>query len=180
VRRALSLYPIQHPRLPYLIHDFAFVLIQHCYFTQALSLSSHLLPVIHKPEELLLILGTLARAAGGARLRNRYEAAERKALTLIAGHDEFAAAALIHLAEGARAFEEFDQAAQFASQALEIAQNHSESLLVSDAKLLLDRITAGEAGPPENSETPERLENLTLRLEARLRKWKTPCSGILL
>ncbi|HLL48380.1 MAG TPA: tetratricopeptide repeat protein, partial [Longimicrobiaceae bacterium] len=139
VRRALTLYPTHHPRIPYLAHDFAFVLIRHQYYSFAISLLNHLLPSINKPEELALVYGTMARAAGGARHRERYEDAEERALKVFGTHEEFSSATLIHLAEGARAFRKWDKSERYAALALEIARRRKESLLERDAADLESR-----------------------------------------
>jgi tetratricopeptide (TPR) repeat protein len=175
VRRALNLYPLQHPRLPYLIHDFTFVLIRNHYFTHALSVSNHLLGAISKPQDLILVYGTVARAAGGARQRHQFEQAEKKVLDLLAHYEEYAAAALIHLAEGAQTFGEEVKSGEYASLALSIAQKRKESLLVRDSLALLDRVTAGQVVPCEDlSASHGRFEQLMHRFESRLRKWKAP------
>ncbi|HEX2092312.1 MAG TPA: tetratricopeptide repeat protein [Longimicrobiaceae bacterium] len=175
VRRALELYPTRHPRIPYLMHDFAFVLIRRHYFSAALTVLRQLLPVIRRPEEQLLLYGTIARAAGGARQRDCHDEAERKAQELIGLYQEYAPAAWIHLAEGARAFGEWHRAEEYVRMAADIAREQKNTLIERDALQLAQKIAERELAPHEE-ELPnqERTESLIARFAARLRKWLAP------
>lgn len=76
LRKALDYYPVHHPFIPYLVHDFSFVLVRNRYYGLAVGPLAHLLSVIQKPHEQVLVYGTLARAAGGIRSRQQYLDAE--------------------------------------------------------------------------------------------------------
>lgn len=175
IRRALSLYPSKHPRIPYLAHDFAFVLVRERYYTAALSLLRSLLPIITRPEEQLLVLGTFARSAGGARLRNYFNSAEPRVLELVPVHGEFAPSAMNSLAAGVWALGDPSQSAQYASIALELSRTRKYG---GEERVALDILTAlnnGEVAPTEKDHpNPNHLEGLLLRFQSRLNKWRNP------
>lgn len=174
-RLALGMYPKSHARLPFLLHDFAFVLIRHQYYSAALVLLGELTAVIDLPGDQVLLFGTLGRAAGGAQNHGRFEEAWQAVERLTETHVEFAAAALVNLAEGARSFGEWDRADQYAALALEAARRRRDSLLEKDAADLLQRIAARVPGPSEEpAPHPERLQALVQRFTAKLRNWKAP------
>lgn len=174
-RLALGMYPKSHPRFPFLLHDFAFVLIRHHYFSAALALLGELTAVIDLPGDQVLLFGTLGRAAGGAQNHGRFEEARQVVERLAEAHEEFAAAALVNLAEGARSFGEWDQAERYAALAHEVARRRRDTLLEKDAADLLQRITTRVPGPAEEQAPhPERLQALVLRFTAKLRKCKAP------
>ena len=177
-RLALSLYPSRHPRIPHMVHDFAFVLIRQFYYSHALTLLDSLIRVLTRPGEQALVYGTIARAAGGTRRRDRFEEAQARAVRLAEVHEEFASAVLVNVAEGARAFGEWERAEQWAGKALEIARSRKDGLVEQVASELLDRISKhepapGEASPPDR----ERIQALTFRLAAKLQNWKAPADA---
>ncbi len=174
-RLALGMYPKRHGRVPFLLADFAFVLISHHYFSAAFLLLDELSAAVDLPRDQVLMLGSLARAAGGTRNRVRYEAAREAVERLTATYEEFAAAALVNLAEGARSLSEWDQAERYAAAAREVAHRRRDPLLEHDAAELLDRIAARQPGPTEaEPANPERLEALLLRFKTKLHNWKAP------
>lgn len=172
-RIALSLYPLNHPRLPHLTHDYAFVLIRFRFYSIAISLIDALVRVISRPDQRVLWLGSLARAAAGAGRADRFKATEHEILSLASVYSEFAAAAFIHLAEGARAFGEWVKSEQYALTAMEIARERHDGLIERDAAALLNRIAAQEPPPGEEIPThPEHVQMLVRRFAARLKRWK--------
>jgi tetratricopeptide (TPR) repeat protein len=169
------MYPKRHGRVPFLLADFAFVLICHHHFSAALLLLDEMSAVIDLPRDQVLMFGSLARAAGGTGNRARFEAAREAVERLTATYEEFAAAALVNLAEGARSLGEWDQAEKYATAAREVAHRRRDRLLVQDAAELLDRIVARQPGPTETAPAnPERLKALLLRFATKLRNWKAP------
>jgi tetratricopeptide (TPR) repeat protein len=109
VRQAIRLYPVQHPRMPALVHDWAFLLTRHRLFTPALRAAQLAEPQLHRPEAKLICWGTIARAAAGAAKQEIFEEAVRRALPLLALYQEYAGGTLIHLAEGSRYFGRWDR-----------------------------------------------------------------------
>ncbi len=170
---ALDLYPINDPQIPALAHDWAFLLIRFRHFTPVIPVLQLTAPHIQAPEIQTLVWGSLARAAAGARRRDLFAESERKVLLRVAQYEEYASAALIHLAEGARAFGQWDQAEQYAERAVEIARNRKQALQERDALELLRRIAGREAAPSEGDPpNPDRVRMLARRFTARLQTWK--------
>lgn len=178
VRRALELYPSYHPRLPLVAHDWALLLVRLHYYTPAIPLLKMAVRGTLTPELQILVWGTLARATAGARRQDDFSEIEEKLLHLFGLNEEYAAAALIHLAEGSRTFGRWDRAATFVERALSIARERKDALLARDAAALRDQISARELAPREEEPSdPDRIERLTLRIESRLRCWRAPGQG---
>ncbi|HEX7242722.1 MAG TPA: hypothetical protein VF263_20710 [Longimicrobiaceae bacterium] len=175
VRRALALYQTHHPRLAVLAHDWAFLLVRIQCYTPAMTLLEHAAPRAHTPDLQTLMWGTLARAAAGSRRRERFEHAKERLLPLTQAHEEYAAAALIHLAEGSRAFRDWDRAQAFASSALEVAQRRKDALIERDAVQLMEAISGREPAPVEKDPPrADRVARINEQTIARLQKWKAP------
>jgi len=174
-RLSLNYYPLNHPRIPYLVHDFAFLLIRLGDFASALSQLGKLKSLLQKPEEQMLLFSSIAWAAGGCGERDVFDDAEQRALQHIKSHAEFAPATLIHVAEGARYFREFDRAATYAGLGREAAHRRKEEALEREAGELLAKIATQDAQAGEESASvyPE-IERLIRRIDVRLRKWKAP------
>ena len=174
-RRAIRLYPQQHPRLPYLAHDFAYALITRRFYSLARVLLSLLRHVIVRADEEVLLYSTVCWANGGAGRREEFEAAECRVLQHIELHDEYATPACLHMASGARLLGDWQRAAEYAAQALKHAERRSDTLLLNEAVELVDQIAARVPGPRE--EVPaddEPIQQLARSLSVRLRKWKAP------
>jgi len=173
--QALDLYAHDAPQLPTLAQDFAFLLVRFHYYTYAIPLLQLSLSRNHLPEALTLAWATLARAAAGAGRRELFETAERKALSQVALHEDFAPGVFMNLGEGARALGEWDQAESYAAMALEAARQRQQQLAERDALILMDHIAerqhAYSEEPPPNA---DRIRLLTRRFGSRLRKWKAP------
>lgn len=100
VREALRLYPSSHPRLPYLVHDFGYLLSQYRLFSAALPLFQAVLPLISAPADRVLVWASIARASAGAGQRARAAEATEHSLRLVALYEEHAAACFAHLCRG--------------------------------------------------------------------------------
>jgi tetratricopeptide (TPR) repeat protein len=178
LRKALDYYPVHHPFIPYLVHDFAFVLVRNRYYGLAVGPLTHLLSVIQKPHEQVLVYGTLARAAGGIRSRQQYRDAEEAILRLSGQHQQFAASALNGLAEGAWAFGDWEQAAAHASAALSVACTREDGAEQRVAEEILESVSKRVPAPLEmDPEGRQRTEFLLQRLLSRLRAWEAPTRG---
>lgn len=175
VRRALDLYPIHHPAIPALAHDWAFLLVRSHHYTLALPLVEAALPRIGLPEVQTVVWGTLARAAAGAHRQDRFEEAELRVSQLVDLHQEFAPSALNGLAEGSWAFRRWDRAEEYATRALETARTRKDGGEERMARSILHSLRARETPPPEaRAPNRERMEALVCRFLARLRKWRAP------
>ena len=174
VRRALNLYPTHHPRLPALAHDWAFFLVRSHFFTPAICLLEIVVPRAHNPELKTLFESTLARAVAGSGKRDRFGEIEESLRARIRPQEEFAPAALVHLADSARSFGEWDRAYDYALQAVEIAQARKDGGAERVASNLLCLI-ADKQQPPIEEKSPhqDKMEALLRRFDARLRKWDT-------
>lgn len=173
VRLAVKLYPVHHPRFPYLVHDFAFVLIRQRFYSIALSLLEDLLRVTWRPSEELLLRRPIAWAAAGSTRVAFHDRAEHEVLQLIGMHDEYACAAYIHLAEGARHLARWERAERYAAAASEAAQRRKDIALEEEARNLLAVIGAREPAPREKQpQSADRTRMLTRWLANRLRRWR--------
>jgi hypothetical protein len=81
---AFRCYGPSHPRYPGLVHDVGIFWMQHGRFAQAADVLHLVLPRIQEPEQRLMALGTLARAAAESGRRPVYDRAVCEALDLLA------------------------------------------------------------------------------------------------
>jgi tetratricopeptide (TPR) repeat protein len=176
-RSAIAAYPVRHPNLPHFAHDVAFeVYIRQRQFPGALAILSKVLPLMRLSRDQALTWSSLAWAAGGAGLRERYREAERATLEHVAGNREFAPAIFIHLAHGARALWEWDRAQRYAEAARESASQNGDRVLEKEAAELLESITRREPPPPQ-AEPDDALESLARLIVTRLGRWRAPGQG---
>jgi tetratricopeptide (TPR) repeat protein len=126
-RSALILYPISHPRVPYLVHDIGYMLCQYGLFAHALPLFDLAHPFITRPYEELLVWGNIARAAGGVGDRTRYREARSWVSEFATHYREHAPAALSLAAEGALLVGEREEAAALAQAALKASEERQEA-----------------------------------------------------
>ena len=172
-RRALSLYPLHDERIPYLAHDYSVLLVRFGFYRPALRLLDRAVKLFERAEELALVFGTMARAAGGAGRRERYETAERAVLGLVGLSHEYAPGAYINLAEGAWSLGDVDRAVRYARITLDRARERHDAEPERMALLLLD--TMGTQDKPRRDDTPApdaRIAALNRRMAARLGRWR--------
>jgi len=169
-RCAGELYPLRHPRIPALVHDFAVVLVRQHHYTTAYSLLAKLPPYFRDPEA-TLVWSTLARVTAGMGQVERFGDPERRTLDLVALYKEHGAAALVNLTEGARALRRWNQAEEYAHMAIEIARERSDAGQERSARALLEKVGRRELPLPEVPASVE-AASLARRLAARLRRWK--------
>ena len=147
VRETLNLYPIYDRRVPYLAHDYAFLLIRNRYFSYALPLLEKLAPAITKPDERLLVQSNLAWAAAAAGRFEQHREAVNYVLEAARVYPEYAAASFIHLAHASRYAGEWAEAADYAARGEEVAAWRRDAALVAEAAEL--RLVIAERTPPE-------------------------------
>ncbi len=173
VRKALENYPVRHPLVPYLVHDFAYVLLQNGYFNPAFGLLVQVAPLIQSPSVLALAHASIARAAGGLRNLQRFKEAEQSALHLLKNHGEHAAPAFNCLAAGAWALSDVTQADSYATTALTTTRATRDMAAAHVAEHLLAAVADGAQPPSEaNPSDRDRLDALVQRLASRLRMWE--------
>jgi tetratricopeptide (TPR) repeat protein len=171
--RAERWYPVHHPRVIYFVHDFAFLLLRGRNFGLALVLLEKALPLFQRPDESMLVWSTLAWAAGGAGRPDRFATAESVVLRGIDHHAEFAPAAWLHLAEGARSCGRWATAAEYAARAADASRMRKEPAMEHEALELSGMIAARRSAPDEVVPTDETI-SLARRFTMRLRKAKAP------
>jgi tetratricopeptide (TPR) repeat protein len=175
VRETLNLYPIYDRRVPYLAHDYTFLLIRNRYFTPALLLLEKLAPAITKPEERLLVQSSVAWAAAAAGRYEQHRAAERYVLRTARTYPEYAAASFIHLAHAARYTGRWDDAGEYAAHAEEVAGKRREAALAEEAAALRQVIAARIVPERENPVPwPDAVESIEKMFGIRLRRWLAP------
>ncbi|MET0400597.1 MAG: hypothetical protein ABW277_27660 [Longimicrobiaceae bacterium] len=175
VRKAIENYPIRHPLVPYLIADFAYVLLQNRHFGFALAPLVHLLSILQKPAEQAMVFASVARAAGGLRNFQRYREAEESALRLLEQHQYYAPSAYNSLAAGAWSLGDLTRAEIYSAVAMTTARLRRDGPAAQIADETLSSLAAGAAPPTEVAPgDPSRLDALVQRLMARLRAWEVP------
>ncbi|HEY0019989.1 MAG TPA: hypothetical protein VGC13_27055 [Longimicrobium sp.] len=137
--RAFAAYGADHPFVPRLAYDLAYHWTLQGYFEQALSVASAMEHVFDAPAELALVLGLVARAAGGtANVRVFEEARTRLDDVLGAGAEyDTAARALLGVSYGAGSLKRWELAEATALRALEIANQRREGRVVMAAEAAL-------------------------------------------
>jgi tetratricopeptide (TPR) repeat protein len=174
-RLAGKLYPVHHARFPYLVHDFAFVLVRQQSYTAALALLEDLLRVEWRPSEWLLVWSTTTWAAAGSARVHFHDRAEHEVLQLIGMHEEYASAAYIHLAEGARHLGRWERAERYVTAAGDAARRRKDAALEQEARALQGVIAAREPAPREKEpQSADRTQMLARWLANRLRRWRAP------
>jgi hypothetical protein len=169
--QATDLYPLNHPRLPYLAHDLAFALVRHGYYSNALPLLEAFVRSIPR-SQLLPGLSTLAWAAAGNGLVHRFTEVEQRVLDIVDLEHEYASASLIHLAEGAWLLGLWERAEHHATTAVEAAAMRRDPTLLEEARTLAATIRRRDPPPPSSAPISRRLTTLSRHLTARLRRWK--------
>lgn len=155
-QEALRLYPAKHPLFPNFAQDAAHLLSRMAYFSSALLVLERVLPHIGGKRERIMALATIARAAGAVKDHIRFERVTAAALKMATEDNEFTAAALYHIAEGARSFWDWERAERFATKALHIARERTDMTVVRYAEQLLISLPQRGSGdvdvvPPEDS-----------------------------
>lgn len=168
---AIELYPLNCPRMPFLAHDFAFVLLRKRLYELALPLFEGFVKVI-PPHELLPGLSTFGWAAAGCGLIHRFEDAERRTLKRLEIDPHKAAASFIHLAEGARLLGRWGVAESYAAQAITAAVGRGQKDLEREARALQGAVQARTAAKPPRPSDPVELQPLLRYFALRLRRWK--------
>jgi tetratricopeptide (TPR) repeat protein len=176
LRRALEHYPVKHWRLPYLVHDFAYLLIQNGQYAPALPLLSKLTGVIPRSEQLLL-WSAIARAAAGTGETQKYEAALANVADLIGLRPEHSAPALLNLADAALLRSDWERAAKLARETLSLAASRGEADVVKSANALLARIGSQDKPKQDSRVDDVSISVLSRDLLAKLAHWQTPGRG---
>ncbi|HEY0018667.1 MAG TPA: tetratricopeptide repeat protein [Longimicrobium sp.] len=176
-RRAFRALPVHNARTPALAYDLAFLMVRMGQYGPALQLLSQVIPKITAPDELVVVLGTLARAAGGANWPNRFEDAAARVVEMSRRFPLTGAGALCGCAEGARLLGDWNRARGYAESALEMGREAGADLAVEVAETLLREIAQQKPGvQPMSPVDPQAqvLRNLAVVAAQRLVRWRGP------
>jgi tetratricopeptide (TPR) repeat protein len=176
-RRALSVYPVHHGRFPAFAHDVAFLLVNQGLYQAALSTLPAVLRHIHRPIERLVVLGTLARAAGGAGNHESFRSALNQIRDLAFAQRSTWAGALYSAAEGARQLGLWAEAADLADEASTAARENEDPVVLQLTTQLALEIKEGIHGVEtcrEDDPAGRYLRTLAAELQLRLARWRGP------
>jgi tetratricopeptide (TPR) repeat protein len=145
-RMSLRAYGAQHERLPALAHDIGYYWLQQGHYARVLPVFEALLPHFTATPERMVVLANIARAAGGAGLRDGFRkgwvevnrlAREPETAGVLAG-------CMLDLARGAASLGEWDRAEQAAQQAVKVGTERGEAKVRFQAEELLESIRSGK------------------------------------
>ena len=174
-RKAFNMYPAHHERIPAFAYDVAFVMVSIGLYARALSLLQSVVRKVEAPAEALIVWGTLARAAAGARQQTRFMEAAGVVDQMVLTHQGSAPAALYSVAEGARLLEDWPMAATYASRAYQAARVAGLVQVLRRAEHLLTEIEKREIGTPRMPKHDPRgriVWKLAAAVRLRLMRWR--------
>jgi tetratricopeptide (TPR) repeat protein len=175
VTAALALYPDKHPYLPALAHDLGYGFVRLHNYAAAVALVEMARDRMRSPSIRALFWSTLAWAQAGAGRTEIARTAEQKALELVAVHDEYAPAVLLHLAEAGRVLRDWPRALRYADEARRAAEKLQDAALAREAAELIAVIDARVPAPAQDDgPDPERAAWLVRRMRDKLQKWRAP------
>lgn len=178
-REALRNYPIHDERLPALAHDVAYLLIRNHHYDTALRLVDRLGERVGGVAAMGMLYGITARAAAGAGVGASYHAALEAAFSIARVNEECAGAVFVNLAEAARMVRRWDEAAEHAGRALEVARRRADGEVERLAMELLRQVERRETPPPASEPSPGApIAALARRLAARLSRWRRYQRGV--
>ncbi len=132
-----------------------------------------MLEKLDRPDEQVLVWGSIARAAGGLENTERFRSAAAQVIQLATRHEEHAAAALIHVGEGARALGWWEDARWAAEYGRAIAERRHEADPQRMAEDLLAAVVSQETPPGEaTAENPAAVQELADQFRRRLARWR--------
>lgn len=174
-RRALETYPVRHQRLPAFVYDVAFLMVSQGLYGIALQLLTQTADKISLPHERMIVIGTLARAAGGAGSRERYKDALRKVLEAAPAFQTIAAGPMYSCALGAQLLGEWDEAKDLTRVAIASARENDLPIVLDLARQLdrdLDSRLPGT--PPVDWRSPhvEALRAIAMESARKLSRWR--------
>jgi tetratricopeptide (TPR) repeat protein len=170
--RAVSLYPLNDPRLPYLAADFAFLQIAQQLYAESVPILERFTRLVGEPAQQVIGLSMLARAYAGAGRADDHRRTRDRVAALVAAYPHDAPAAFYHLAEAARCRGAWDEARDYASRALDGAEERGDAAVAAHAWTLLARIQARELPPsPPAPEGMGSRRATAHALSVRLARW---------
>ncbi|MBV9108523.1 MAG: tetratricopeptide repeat protein [Gemmatimonadetes bacterium] len=146
-REALRAYAPDHPNVPKLAHDVAWLWFQHGSFTAALKLFDALLGHFVEPEDRLRVLGYAARAAAATREDRQFDRYWTEAWLLLGQevNARLRAAAALELGLAAMDRAAWEEARHALAVAIESSAGCGENETLVKASLAVERIGRPEA-----------------------------------
>jgi tetratricopeptide (TPR) repeat protein len=159
-RKAVQLYKVGYPSLPELAHDVGYFWCRCGYYSSAIPLFEACLPLIQRRHDRILAHASLARSGAVVRDNIRFQRSASAAIELAERDHEHAAAALYHVAEGARCFQEWERSGQLAREARQRAHERRNATVIARADALLEAVEKRIPGetdsvPPEGGVVDE-------------------------
>ncbi len=141
-RAAFEAYGPHSPSLPRLAQDVAYWWITRGYFARALPVLRSTLPHLPYPSERLMVMGNVARAAGGLGDRETFREGWDECFDLLqnAASGEHAAQGLLDLSYGAASLGLWDKAEMAARAALDIGSQKGEARIRLTAESVIDSV----------------------------------------
>ena len=138
--RAFEAYGVDHPFVPRLAYDVAYHWSLEGYFDDALRVSRALEHCFSTPAEQALVLGLIARSAGGTGDAGAFDDARQRLEEVLRGGVglDSAARALLGVSYGAGSLKRWDLAEATAVRALEVANQRREGRVVLAAEAALE------------------------------------------
>jgi tetratricopeptide (TPR) repeat protein len=155
-RGAFESYGPEHPRLPALANDLAYVWVERGHFASALTVFEALLPHMQRHDDRLVCLGNIVRAAAGAGERPRFEQMWDEVWDGLARESgsESAAQVLLELAHGAAQLGETERAERAAERAVNTARERGEAKTLLTAEAVLESVRRGRAARARAADAP--------------------------
>ena len=156
-RAAFEAYGADHPRLPVLAHDIAYLWVEQGHFGPALTVFEALLPHLRRHEDRMVGLANIVRAAAGAGDRRRFDEAWDEVWDGLARneHTENAAQVLLELAHGAAHAGEFERAERAADRSARAARERGEAKVLLSAEAVVESARRSRAARTR-AESPAR------------------------
>lgn len=164
VPRAINAFSGNPALVPRLIHDVAFGLMEAGYFGPALPVFKELAAVAFPPRDRLLLLSSLARAAGALGQEEDFDRAWIEASRLVDEPEtaKGAAGALLEITRGAANLRRWDLALSIGLRAQALAETRGEAKVRLELEAVLDQVARRTAleGRPEASVPPVEIVEL--------------------
>jgi tetratricopeptide (TPR) repeat protein len=176
-RKALEWYPRHHSRFPALAHDVAFLLVRLRRYADAVPLLKEVMRAPIPPQDQVIGWSTLARACAGVGDEPGYRAATEQVLRRAALFDYFAAAAFANLGWGATLLGKWEEAEQYASRSLEIAEGRAQAEAAGVARTVRDSVRArrsADMSPLPAAGPMSGVLQLSAEIALRLAAWHGP------
>lgn len=174
-RRAIRIYPARHRRFPAFAYDVAFLLVNQGVFSLAKEILPEAANRMSAAHERLVVLGTLARAAGGAGEVETFTATLETIADQASIYRSTGAGALYSAAEGARLLRRWEDAERLVGQAIHAARENDLPIVLERAQTLHAEVGArapGIAAANDGDPRTRYLEELGKEALRRLLRWR--------